>query len=435
MQTSAAIADPHISTGMMCDGSVSDARQLNIPRIPRPGLYTRYKDPALGATVVRVSDSKYGEIHKPAYSTMQAWNADESLLLLYRSGNDGIGHQVRDGHSYKVIRQLDFIPADIEEVFWSRKNPDELFFVSAAKQERGQFKRLNPRTNESETIADFSDWCGASLPVAGNDVQMQSYDDDLFGFRCQQDDGRHIMFSYRISDQSVTLQYIGAGTMWSSNLAPMPAPGGKRFWLQGHVLDTTLVSPILNIDVHSFAEHSSVGTTTSGQDALYQVAFDPAPRGCDSDIFNGVGHLVEHNLETGACRNIISQQQGYPYPTSSTHVSAQAFNQPGWVAMSSVGTQEQISYFITGQKAPALFSEVYLSNTDPDNPVTCRLAHHRSTGKSAVNGGYEPYFGEPHATISPSGTRILFGSDWYDSGAVDAFVIELPGYSGTEGTK
>jgi len=60
----------------------------------------------------------------------------------------------------------------------------------------------------------------------------------------------------------------------------------------------------------------------------------------------------------------------------------------------------------------------------------CRLAHHRSTGKLAQSGEYNGYLGEPHVTISPSGTRLLFGSDWYDSGSVDSYVIELPLYQG-----
>ncbi len=417
------------STGYapMCDGFITDARSVNIPRIPKPGVGVRTSDPALGATVIRVSDSAFGEVHKPAYSTVQAWNADESLLLLYQSGSSGSGHQLRDGHSYEFIRQLDLLPADIEEVFWSHVNPDELFYVSAAKRDFGHFKRLNPYTNDSETIADFSRWCGTSLPVAGNDVHMQSYDDDLFGFRCQQADGGHIMFSYRISDQSVYIQSINEDSL-SPLIAPVPTPGGQRFWYRGKTLDNTLTSSALTIDLQSYSEHSSIGTTAGGQDALYQVAFNPSPRGCDRDDFGGVGHLVEHNLETGACRNIISQQQGYPYPTSSTHVSALAYKRPGWVVLSSIGSRKQAKYFTNGQAAPALFSEIYLSNTGSNTPVTCRLAHHRSTGKNALNGGYKPYFGEPHATISPSGTRILFGSDWYDSGAVDAYVIELTGY-------
>ena len=96
--------------------------------------------------------------------------------------------------------------------------------------------------------------------------------------------------------------------------------------------------------------------------------------------------------------------------------------------MSSIGSADQFEYFTNKRLAPALLSEIYLADTDPKHRVTCRLAHHRSYGKAAKNGGYPAYFGEPHATISPSGTRILYGSDWYDSGTVDSYVLELPGY-------
>ena len=144
-------------------------------------------------------------------------------------------------------------------------------------------------------------------------------------------------------------------------------------------------------------------------------------------MWQGVGHLVVHDMETGDCRPVISEANGYPYTTSGTHVSARAIHKPGWVLMSSVG-YGSFDFFSNKRKATALLSEIYLANTDPENPVVCRIAHHRSFGKDAKRASYRPYFGEPHATISPSGTRVVFGSDWYDSGSVDTYVIELPSY-------
>ena len=396
--------------------------------LTKPKVMAPYTDPVFGATVVRISNSAYGEVHKPAYSTMQAWNADESLLLLYRTGGNSVGHELRDGHTYEFLHDLDIQPADLEEIFWSHKNPDEMFYVSAAKQDFGQFRRLNPLTRRSELIADFSHWCGRSLPVAGSDVHMQSRDDDLFGFRCRNPDGEHIMFSYRISSNETVVQPIGKGTAWSAETAPTATASGHLFLLQGTTLAPSLESPIRTLDVNSHHEHSSIGTTAQGADAMYQVAFGSSPNGCDSDALSGIGHLVEHNLETGVCRNIISQQQGFPYPTSSTHISAIAHRHESRVALSSVGTLEQTTFFKNGQSAPALYSEVYVADTGVEKPQVCRLAHHRSFGKNAVNGGYAAYFGEPHATISPTGTRVLFGSDWYDSGSVDSYVVELGAY-------
>ena len=38
------------------------------------------------------------------------------------------------------------------------------------------------------------------------------------------------------------------------------------------------------------------------------------------------------------------------------------------------------------------------------------------------------YFAEPHVTLSRDGRRMLFASDWHDSGSVDTYVLELPVY-------
>lgn len=114
-------------------------------------------------------------------------------------------------------------------------------------------------------------------------------------------------------------------------------------------------------------------------------------------------------METGACR-VVGQSNGYGYPHSGVHPSALAYDRPGWVAVSSIG-YGQLEYFESSEPAPLLLSELIVVNTDPGNEQVCRLAHTRTFGKDAQNSGYEGYFGEPYPVISPSGTRILFGSD------------------------
>ena len=70
-----------------------------------------------------------------------------------------------------------------------------------------------------------------------------------------------------------------------------------------------------------------------------------------------------------------------------------------------------------------LDQELVLADTAPGGKV-CRVAHHRSHGKDGPKG----YWAEPHAVPSPSGPRILFGSDWGGGASVDAYVVELPAY-------
>lgn len=413
----------------MCEGAITHADRVNIPPVAKPPFAKYYKDPAFGSRVVRITDSKFGEVNKPAYSTMQAWNADESLMLLYRGGQGNGFHVLHDGHTYEPIKEFDFIPADLEEVFWSHTDPDVFYYVSKYSRDLGHFKKYSVRAGKAEKIADFGNYCGLTgVPTGGGDIHMQSMDDDKFGFRCRKDDGSFVMFNYSLSTGETNVQDMGKGTKWENWTAPTAAPSGNRYIHQGYVLSSDLKTVEHKLDMYKAYEHSNTGLTHNGQDAMYQVVFNPSPKGCDGDLWQGVGHLVEHNMETGACRSIINEAQGYPYTTSGTHASARAYLRPGWVAMSSIGREKQFEYFSNKRKAPALLSEVYLANTDPDNSVTCRLAHHRSFGKMAKQGDYPAYFGEPHATISPSGTRIVFGSDWYDSGSVDSYVIELPGY-------
>lgn len=412
----------------LCEGFVSDARSVEIPSLQKPDFMDAYIDPAFGSRVVRITNSSPGEVNKPAYSTMQAWNADETYLLLYRTGTTNSGHTLLDGHTYEFIQNLDFTPADIEEVYWSHADPDALFYISKRIDDYGKLNQFNVSTNRSTVIADFGVYCGDGLPSGGNDVHMQSLNDDLFGFSCQQDDGHHIMLSYTPSTGSIVSAPIGIGSDWSEWSAPMPTPSANGFWHQGYVIDNDLQQVVHQLDMATPVEHASIGMTHNGQDAYYQVGFNVSPNDCDGDLYKGVGHLVEHNMSTGDCRNIVSEEQGYPYPTSGTHISAQAYLKPERVVVSSIGKLEQFGHFTNSVPAPALLSEVYVAQTSPTDTKVCRLAHHRSYGKSAVNGGYAAYFGEPHATISPKGTRIVFGSDWYDSGSVDSFVIELPDY-------
>lgn len=411
----------------LCEGLFTGTERVNVPAVAKPPFMKFYKDPAFGTKIIRVTNARAGELFKPAYSSMQAWNADESLLLLYRGGRDS-GHVLLDGRTYEPFRKLNIIPSDLEEVYWSHTDPDVFYYVSKYSRDYGFFKRYSVKANKATKIKDFRDICGKTgLPTGGNDVQMQSLDDDLFGFRCQVSKQEYHMFTYRLSTDEVVHQRLGEEFGWEPWTAPIPGPSGDRLWLQGKVLAPDLETVELTHDMAKHSEHANIGQTHDGQDAVFQVVFDPSPKGCGDDMWQGVGHLVVHNMETGECRPIINEAKGYPYTTSGTHASAQAYRNPGWVAMSSVG-YGLFDFFTNKRKAPALFSEIYLANTDPDNEVVCRLAHHRSFAKDAKRGDYRPYFGEPHATISPSGTRIAFGSDWYDSGTVDTYIIELPAY-------
>lgn len=412
----------------LCEGLPTDKEPRKVRQVARPPYGQRYRDPAFGTTVVRVTNSTTGEIYKPAYSTMQAWNADESLMMLYKSANGQGQHILLDGFTYAPIKALDFWPSDIEEVFWSHNDPDVLFYVSKAHPDYGSFIQLNVRTEVKTVLRNFEGMCGKNIaPTSGGDVQMQSLDDNTFGFRCDTGDN-WTMFSYNVKEDKVLTQLLGEGKQFDNWTAPIPLPKSDAFWMQGKVLGSDLNTVQATFDMFKHHEHADKGTSWDGREVYYATAFNISKGRCNDDVYGGVGHLIEHDFETGECRPVITEKDGYPYTTRGTHISGRAIRNPGWVAMSSIG-YDKFDLFEKDKKASPLFSEIYLVDTNPETERVCRVAQHRSFGKSSENGGYNGYFAEPHATISPSGTRILFGSNWYDSGSVDAYVVELPAYS------
>ena len=415
----------------LCQGLPTHKKLVSVPLMSKPPFGRAYRDPAFGARVMRISNAGKGDVVKPMYSTIQSWNADESLLLLYHTGGnqDELGHHLYDGRSYKHLKKLDFTAKDIEEVYWHHSNPDILFYVSAYFKDYGSFIQFNVRTGNKRELARFDQFCGREgVPVSGNDVMMPSWDDQLFGFRCNDGFGQDTAFSYRFSDGDIKSTSIGDGTPFQPWYAPMPTSTGKYYRLNGYILDSSLKKIVHQLDLSEFHSHASLGRLANGHDAFFATAFDPSPNGCDGGKYQGVGSLVVHDLEEKTCRVVIGQHNGYGYPGSGTHVSSVAHRQPGWVLMSTIG-YGRFEYLSNHQPAPLLFSEIYLANTDPKNPQICRIAHHRSFGKDAVNVSYNNYLGEPHATLSPSGTRLVFGSDWGNSGSVDTYVVELPAYT------
>jgi hypothetical protein len=128
-----------------------------------------------------------------------------------------------------------------------------------------------------------------------------------------------------------------------------------------------------------------------------------------------IGSLVTFDMTTGLSKVIIGPKTGYPYPPT-THVSAMAMREPGFIVVSTLGD-------LTGKGL--LDSEVTVANTA--NGTVCRVGRHRSWGKDNTH-LQQPYWAEAHSVPSPSGTRILFASDWGDHPTVDSYVIELPSY-------
>lgn len=373
----------------LCNGLVTDKVAHPMSALAKPALGQTVTDPAFGTTIRRITEVGGTSVIKPAYSTVPAWNADESYLILYHTNTLNSGHHLYNGKMYQHIRMLDIDPPDLEQFYWHTTDPDVLFYVNSSDT----LIRYRVSTGAKEPVKTFS--CGGSVS-GGSDPMFMSWDSDVIGLRCSSG----FVFTYRISTDT-----IGTTLNSSSGNAPIAsASGSSVFFANGgnaevRGLDMQYLRG-LPIDPN---EHASLGRLTNGHDTHNAVSFGGYE-----------GSLVTADMTDGSVRVVVGPATGYPYPPTGTHVSSLAFKQPGWVALSIVGNTNG---------ANALNQELVLADSNTGGKV-CRVGHHRSWGKAGPRG----YWAEPHVVISPSGTRVLFGSDWGGGSSVDSYVVELPSY-------
>ena len=387
----AGAASPSVAADL-CQGLVQDKLPHPMTPLAKPALRQAVIDPQFGTTIRRVTAvaaSGANPAIVPLYSTVSAWNADESRLILYHVG---VGHELYDGHNYQFIRTLDISPADVEQVYWHASDPDVLFYVSG-----NQLIRYHVGSGLRDTVHTFSFCPGPAS--GGSDPMMTSWDSKLIGLRCGNQ-----LFTYRMDTDTV------AGVITSALDAPQASASGTLAYTGGYVLDSGLHF-LRRLDLANPYDHADLGRLASGRDTYNTVAFDRGPAG------SGLGSLVTFDLSDGSSRVVVGPTTGYPYPPSGTHVSAMAYRQPGWVFLSIVGDP-------AGQRV--LDNELVLADTN--GATVCRVAHHRSYGGNNTRLA-NSYWAEPHVVASPSGTRALFASDWGNGPTVDTYVAELPGYA------
>jgi len=385
-----------ISATDPCSGLLTDKANHPMTALAKPALLQAVTDPQFGTTIRRISSTVNNGIVVPMYSPIPAWNVDETYLILYHTGSDQYAgeHVLYDGKTYQFLKVLPLeSPTDLEQVHWDPANPDVLYYPSNYNGGR-RFMRYRVSTNQNEMLRDFSTAptsCASGTVLGGDSHQYMSWEanNKVIGLQCG-----NKKFAYNIGTDTVyAIQTL------SSSGVPGVAPSGNLMLWDGKVYDTQTFTLQRTLSMAVVDEHSSNGRLANGTDVHNVVSFDDAEP----------GSLVSYDLTTGARKVVIGPATGYPYPPSGTHISSVAIRNPGYVALSIIGTG-------TGQSL--LDNELVIADLNTNR--VCRAAHHHS--KESVD-----YWGEPHATISPSGTRILFGSDWGGT-SVDTYVVELPSY-------
>ena len=421
--------------------------------LAKPAKGVAVTDPDFHTVIRRITDAQgvWGaSVAVPAYPTIQAWNSDESLLILYVT-SPFKGWALLDGRTYAFKRFLDINPADVEQFYWSTSDPALLYYVDNYQSGSTYYHVLteyNVLTGVKNPVHDFAPdaqgggalagVCPYSGAVGGGeDPFFMSYDNDLIGLGCYLErngpggSAAFAAFSYRISNRAIGTPF----TVEADVPQALPSGSGSYFYSNNtgvSVLNATNDSVVRSIAFDG-SEHSDMLKSSTGDDLVAAVQFDgPA----------GSGTLMVANLSQGGVKTIIGEAKGDPYPPAGTLIAGKSWQNPGWVAVAVSGCPAGSNGNCNGSTPVAaatpltyLDQEILLANVDTG--AICRVAHHRTTG-NYFNGNDSNYWAQPNLVISPSGTRILFASDWgaadpkhvtvNGSAVVDTYVIELPGY-------
>jgi len=378
----------------LCEGLVQDKDAHAMTTLAKPAVGAVVMEPQFGTQIRRISGVASGSDTPaivPMYSTVSAWNADESRMILLNI--PASRHELWDGKSYTFIRSLEEInPPDVEQVFWHTTDPDVFLYV-----EGKDFIRYHVSDARKEKVTTFSMCSGG--PTGGDDPMFTSFDSNRFAFHCGS-----ISFTYELSSNSV----IGMKTL--SEAIQMAASGNLTFGsVSGTITDASL-NVIRKLDLADPGEHASLGRWPTGEDTWNGLIYDPGPMGDQA-----IGSVVAWDLTHFASKVVVGPDTGFPYPRDG-HVSALAYKQPGWVVLSTYGNTSG---------AGLLDEENVIADTVSGK--VCRAGRHRSWGKGNTHVG-DSYWAEAHTVPSPSGTRLLFASDWGNGTTIDSYVIELPTY-------
>lgn len=415
-----------------CEGVITHSEPVVVAPLRKPPHMKLFRDPAFMTKNRRITDSLGGQVQRPLGLSAQSWNSDESLLLLQQHDVDGaVKFMLMDGSTYQSLGELNISSAVKNSVYWSRENPLSAIYVANSEDKAGQLLRFDIATGTESLIKDFTPYCEQKgYPAIGGQFPKPSSNDDLFSFQCGSNSGNSLIISYRYSSDAVHTLVIGEGTPWNLNQAPQSTASGERFIFQGVLIDDTLQKITANLAQFDSKSVLRMAKDSQNNDVVFQLSQSLENSDCaGSDNKQAQGLVFKHNLSNGECDSFVTQFNNDTPSAAGAALFTDAEHAPDWAAMSSIGYGD-FENFTKDTPVNALFSEILLVNTSTGNKQeVCRIAHHRAFGKDAQNANYQAELGEPIVTLSPSGTRVLFSSDWYDSGSVDTFVVELPAFT------
>jgi hypothetical protein len=379
----------------------SDQAVAGTPTIAPPALGASFTDPVFGTRVwrlTRVPEPGAGSAPGivPEYSKAQAFNADQTRLLL--RDTDG-ATLLYDARTPRLLGRLPIPEGDVEPR-WSPRDPDRLTYLLG-----DSVYAYSLRKHVSRRLARFR----ALGPLSSGAEQEPSADGRYFAVHgpITERGGRYVSTRAFVVD-------LRRGRRGPIRTLHPPTPGD--------FLDYVAITPDGDGVMVMWARHGADLYTRSWRHVRRLTDWDEHADFCRE------GLVIAHyrpgpNDETvelvpldGSPRRLLWRA---PVFNLALHVSCRNTRLPGWVFLS--------SYWDGAGQRPGptpLENEVFALSTasTPERPVLRRLAHTEMTERL-------DYFDEPHATVRQDGRIVLFASNFgrhpEAEGYDDTYAIDL----------
>ena len=392
---------------------ITDLAVRQPPATSEPAPRAAFRDPVFGRCLVRVTDRVNDKTEagglKNEYARVQAFNADESRILVM--GTQG-GWYLYDA---QTLQPLGVLPLGIDPR-WSETNPD-IIYVS----DETRLMAYNIATQQTALVHEFADdFPGQRLAaVWGRYEGSPSRDGRWWGLMAEDQDWlTSALLVYDLQTNQVTATLDTRG--WSA---------------AAREIDSVTISPLGNYVLVYLDQSCTAGHLGTPSNPCGLMVYDRSLQN-GRGLLRIVGHsdtaldaqgrevLVYQDIDTDHI-SILDLATGavtplWPIDFTDTsiglHFSGRAFDRPGWAVVSTHDGDAAAHTWMD--------DSVFLIELAANGRVV-RLAHTHSL----VDENQEhDYWAEPQATANRGLTRVLFTTNWGRSGTeqVELYQMYVP---------
>jgi hypothetical protein len=395
---------------------VTDLQVYQTPDLAEPPPRMPFRDPVFGTCLVRVTDrttdlspgDSSGGL-KNEYARAQSFNADGSLLLV-RSIESA--WYLYDAHTLLPQGEL---PLG-EEPRWDAHDPKTVYYIDETR-----LMVYDIRAGEQSTVHDFAaDLSGQRLTAVWTRYEGRpSLDSRYWGLMAENEDWIPVAFLVydRQTDRATVRDTRGMPGIEEDVDHVTMSPLGTYFIAS---FDRTCEPGHPGDDAHPCGLMVYARDLVHGRSLLriaghYDTALDA--HGREIIIYQDIDtdYISMLDLETGTVTPLW--EIDFSHSAIGLHFSGLALDRPGWALVSTYNGAHPTD-------ATWMDDQVFAVELKAGGRVA-RLAHTHSL----VDENQEhDYWAEPHASVNPDFTRIVFTSNWGRSGTeeVEMFLIGLP---------